>query len=391
LPHRDIIWGMTRRDLARISAGAALVTRRQARAAAANYTSALDGLEKKVDVAAFDPIAYTLKLHDAAPLRMAFRATDRKQAEAWQKRLRPKVIELMGAFPETKSPLKALTLEVKEYPGYRREKFVFESRPGLGVLGYLLAPTAGNAPYAPVICIPGHGRGVDDLVGIDEKGQDRTAKVAYQYDYAVQVVEHGMAAVAIEPMSFGCRRDARTIARSRDASVCQPTAGSALLLGQTMIGWRVYDVMRTIDWIETRSELDAKRTGCMGCSGGGMATLFAQAVEPRIKAGLVSSYLNTFRDCVMSISHCIDNYIPGMLNWAEMYDVAGLIAPRPVCFESGEEDNIFPIAASRASFARVKKVYEVFGAPDLTGHEVFPGPHAFSGKLGLPFLAKHLA
>jgi dienelactone hydrolase len=390
LPHRDIIWGMTRRDLARITAGAALVTRRQARAAAAKYTSPLDGLEKKVDVATFDPIAYTLKLHDAAPLRMGFRAADRKQAEAWQKRLRPKVIELMGGFAETKSPLKAQTLEVKEYPGYRREKFVFESRPGLGVLGYLLTPSAGKAPYAPVICIPGHGRGVDDLVGIDEKGQDRTAKVAYQYDYAVQVVEHGMAAVAIEPMSFGCRRDARTIARSLDASVCQPTAGSALLLGQTMIGWRVYDVMRTIDWIETRSELDAKRAGCMGCSGGGMATLFAQAVEPRIKAGLVSSYLNTFRDCVMSISHCIDNYIPGILNWAEMYDVAGLIAPRPVFFESGEEDNIFPIAASRASFARVKKVYEVFGAPDFTGHEVFPGPHAFSGKLGLPFLAKHL-
>ena len=383
---------MTRRDLARLSAGAALLTRRrQARAAPARYTSALDGLENKVDVSTFDPIAYTLKLHDAAPLRMAFRATDRKQAEAWQKRLRPKVIELIGGFPEKKSPLKPQTIEVKEYPGYRREKFVFESQPGLGVLAYLLTPTAGKAPYAPVICIPGHGRGVDDLVGIDEKGQDRTVKVAYQYDYAVQAAEHGMAAVAIEPMSFGCRRDARTIGRSLDASVCQPTAGSALLLGQTMIGWRVYDVMRTIDWIETRPELDAKRVGCMGCSGGGMATLFAEAVEPRIKAGLVSSYLNTFRDCVMSISHCIDNYIPGMLNWAEMYDVAGLIAPRPVFFESGKGDNIFPIAASRASFSRVKKTYEVFGVPDLTGHEVFEGPHAFSGKLGLPFLAKHLA
>jgi hypothetical protein len=93
----------------------------------------------------------------------------------------------------------------------------------------------------------------------------------------------------------------------------------------------------------------------------------------------------------MSISHCIDNYIPGLLNWAEMYDIAGLIAPRPVFFESGEKDNIFPIAASRESFARVRKIYEVFGAADVTGHEVFDGPHSFSGKQGLPFLAKHLA
>jgi dienelactone hydrolase len=193
------------------------------------------------------------------------------------------------------------------------------------------------------------------------------------------------------PSPFGCRRDATTIARSLSASVCQPTAGSALLLGQTIIGWRVWEIMRAIDWIETRPELDAKRVGCMGCSGGGMATVFAGAVEPRIKAGLVSCYLNTFRDCVMSISHCMDNYVPGILNWAEMYDVAGLMAPRPMWAESGEQDNIFPIAASRASFARVKKVYEVFGVPDLTGHEVFEGPHGFSGKMGLPFLAKHLA
>src|SRR5437016_734669 len=121
-----------------------------------------------------------------------------------------------------------------------------------------------------------------------------------------------------------------------------------------------------------------------------MATLFAQAVEPRIQAGLVSCYLNTFRDCVMSISHCIDNYIPGILNWAEMYDVAGLIAPRPVYFESGERDNIFPIAASKASFERVKKMYEVFGAGERTGQEVIDAPHGFSGKEGLPFLAKHL-
>ena len=125
-----------------------------------------------------------------------------------------------------------------------------------------------------------------------------------------------MAAVAIEPMAFGCRRDPLTKAHNLTASACQPAAGAALLLGQTMIGWRVFGVMRTIDWIETRKELDAKRVGCMGCSGGGMATLFGAAVEPRIRAGLVSSYLNTFRDCVMSISHCIDNYIPGILNWA---------------------------------------------------------------------------
>jgi dienelactone hydrolase len=383
---------MTRRDLGKLAmSSGALLQARAARGDTPKYTGALDGFESKVDTAGFDPIAFTTKLHGAAPLRMTFQAGTRRQAEQWQIRLRAKLTELVGGFPEKRAPLESQTLEVRDFPGYRREKFVFQSRPGVRVLGYLLTPAGAKGPLATMVCVPGHGRGVDDIVGIDDKGQDRTTHAGYQYDFAIQVTEHGMAAVAIEPMSFGCRRDAKTKSKGLGTSSCQPSAGAALLLGQTMIGWRVYDVMRTIDWIEGRSELDARRVGCMGISGGGTCTTFASALEPRIKAAMISGYLNTFRESVMSISHCIDNYVPGILNWAEMYDVAGLIAPRPLFVESGEKDDIFPIAASRASFERVKKVYQVFEAGDLTEQETFDGPHSFWGKRGLPFLAKHLA
>jgi dienelactone hydrolase len=378
---------MTRRDLGKLAASGALF---QARAATPpKYTGALDGLESKVDLKNFDPVAFTDQLYASAPLRMTFQAKTRRQAEQWQARLRPKIVELLGGFPDKRSPLEAQTLEVRDFPGYRREKFVFQSRPGSWVLAYFLTPKT-KAPHATVVCVPGHGRGVDDIVGIDDKGQDRPAHDGYQYDFAIQATEHGMAAVAIEPMAFGCRRDAANKKRGLGTSACQPVAGAALLLGQTMIGWRVWDVMRTIDWIETRPELDAKRVGCMGISGGGTCTTFSAAVEPRIKAAMVSGYTNTFQASVMSISHCIDNYVPGILNWAEQYDVAGLIAPRPLFVESGEKDNIFPIAASKASFDRIRAVYATFDAAALTEQEAFDGPHSFWGKRGLPFLAKHL-
>ena len=69
---------MTRRDLGRIAVGtAALFNKRQARAAAAKYTGPLDGFEDKVDMPGFDPVLYTKKLHDTAPLRMTFRARTR--------------------------------------------------------------------------------------------------------------------------------------------------------------------------------------------------------------------------------------------------------------------------------------------------------------------------
>jgi len=347
-------------------------------------------MEAKVNLPDFDPVAYTLERYKSAPLKLTFKSSNRKETEAWQKKLRSRVTELVGGFPQQRTPLNVQLLETRDFPRYKREKFVFYSRPGVAVLGYLLLPKTATAPVPTVVCIAGHGRGVDDIVGIDLFGKDRVEHEGYQFDFAIQAVEHGLAAVAIEPMAFGCRRDPVTAKKGIGAVSCQPAAGSALLFGETMIGWRVWDVMRAIDWIETRPELDAKRVGCMGISGGGTCTVFSSALEPRIKAAFVSGYLNTFRDCIMSVSHCIDNYVPGILNWAEMYDVAGLIAPRPMLAESGERDNIFPIAASRASFERVRKVYDVFGADRVIEHEVFDGPHSFWGKRGLPFLAKHL-
>jgi dienelactone hydrolase len=260
----------------------------------------------------------------------------------------------------------------------------------VSVLAYVLTPSRGQTPAPAMICVPGHGRGVDDIVGIDEQGRDRTDKAGYQHDFAIQVAEAGIAAVAIEPMGFGCRRDPLNAQRGLAQKGCEPIAGGALMLGQTLVGWRVWDIMRTIDYIATRPDLDASRVGCMGISGGGTATLFAAALEPRLRVAMVSGYLNTFRDSVGSLAHCVDNYVPGILNWAEMSDVAGLIAPRPLFVESGEKDRIFPLAASVESFRAVREIYRVFGAEDHIDQEVFPDEHAFWGRRGIPFVARQL-
>jgi dienelactone hydrolase len=371
-------------------AAAALTTAAAAPAAETTYTGALDGFEGKVSMPAFDPVAWTMQRHANAPMALTYKPGNKKATEAWQKKLRVKVQELVGGFPKTKSPLAPVTLEVKDFPTYKREKFVIQTQPGVALLGYLLTPKNASGPLATMICVPGHGRGVDDIVGIDEKGRDRTDKAGYQHDFAIQVVEAGLAAVAVEPMAFGCRRDAKTSKKGLGTSACQPVAGAALLLGETMVGWRVYDVMRTVDWIETRKELDAARVGVMGISGGGTVTSFAAALEPRLKVAMISGYLNTFKSSIVAMSHCIDNYVPGILNWCENYDVASLIAPRPLYVESGERDSIFPIAASKEAFAHVKQVYTALGAADLTQHETFDDVHIFHGGGGIPFLAKHL-
>ena len=149
---------MTRRDLGKIALFQAAIANAQT---AKKYTGALDGVESKVDANNFDPVHFTNTLYDSAPLRMTFQAKTRRQAEQWQARLRRKIAELVGSFPEKRTPLEAQSLEFRDFPTYRREKFVIQSQPGFYVLAYLLTPKSGAGPYPAVVCVPGHGRGVE--------------------------------------------------------------------------------------------------------------------------------------------------------------------------------------------------------------------------------------
>src|SRR3954467_508339 len=91
--------------------------------------------EEPLNADGLDPVYWTQMRHDSAPMRMTFRAENRKQAEAWQKKLRVKLTELLGGFPESKTPLNVRIVATKEFPTYKRERFLFTSRPGVTVAG----------------------------------------------------------------------------------------------------------------------------------------------------------------------------------------------------------------------------------------------------------------
>ena len=142
---------------------------------------------------------------------------------------------------------------------------------------------------------------------------------------------------------------------------CHDATMHALMLGRTLLGERVFDVDRGLDYLETRDDVDQSRVGIMGNSGGGTTSLFSAAVLPRLRYAMPSCYFCTFRDSLMSIYHCADNYVPGLLQYAEMADVMGLFAPRPVVLVAERHDNIFPIGATRRAFADLQEVYAAAG------------------------------
>jgi cephalosporin-C deacetylase-like acetyl esterase len=346
--------------------------------------------ETESGVRHLDSLIFSQALYADNVPTLSFRAKGKKSALAWQRECRKTLQTLVGNFPNPRVALNAQILEKKDFETYTREKIIFQSRKNLSVVGYLLLPRKFSRPGPAVICLPGHGRGCDDIVGIEVNGKQRSVKSGYQMDFAVQTVERGFAALAIEPLGFGHRRDAAARKKGPEQSSCQPIAGAALLLGQTMVGWRVWDVMRAIDYLQTRPEIDGQRIATMGISGGGTVSLFSAALDQRIKVSVVSGYFNTFRDSIMSISHCMDNYVPGILNYVEMYDIAGLVAPRALFIESGTKDNIFPIEASKHAFHEAQRIYEAFAVPEKISQEIFSGEHMFHGTGAFAFLQTQL-
>jgi cephalosporin-C deacetylase-like acetyl esterase len=338
-----------------------------------------------------DTMSYSMRAYRANKPALAFDSKTPEEARSWQRKLRRKLISLLGGFPRERVPLSPRSYGTEEFDGYTREKVIFRSRRGMSVFAYMLLPKPlPTEPIPAVLCLHGHGRGVDDIVGIEEDGSMRKGYGGYQNDFALQCVDHGYAALAIEQFGFGHRRDEKARASGTGGSSCQPTSGTALLLGETMIGWRVYDGIRALDYLQTREEIDSTRLADMGISGGGTTSFYLAAVDQRVKAAVISGYFNTYKDSIVSVSHCMDNYIPGILKYAEMYDIAGLIAPRALFAESGTKDNIFPYRATQLAVRKARVIYGVFGYRNRIGLEVFEGEHQFYGRGAFEFLAKWL-
>jgi hypothetical protein len=93
----------------------------------------------------------------------------------------------------------------------------------------------------------------------------------------------------------------------------------------------------------------------------------------------------------MSIYHCADNYVPGLYQCAEMADVLGLFAPKPVVVVAGRDDGIFPVAATRREFRRLKSIYRAAGAEDRCQLVVGPGGHRFYADLAWSKMLKQIA
>lgn len=327
-----------------------------------------------------------------APYRFTARNAD--EARAWQARTRAALLAAIGFQDFPVVPPAPEFIERMDRGDYTREKWVIRTTVDSELPFYLLRPTGVTGPLPVLLALHGHGYGVKDIVGLWEDGAERSTPDGYSADFGVALCRAGFAVVAPEISCFGEKQtDYSYLSASLGQpvpSTCAHTAALATHLGGSVAGLRVFEARRLLDYVLTLPDLDARRVGAMGISGGGMHTLFSAAVDPRIKACVISGYFSSFRASLLAMHHCPCNFVHGLGQFGEMHDLLGLIAPRPVLIEAGDHDPIFPIAAVHAGVGQALAIYDVFGAASQLATDYFEGRHRINGRVAYPWLREHV-
>jgi dienelactone hydrolase len=279
---------------------------------------------------------------------------------ALQAELRRKVLAVIGGLPEAKSPLNARVTGTIPMDGYRIEKLVFESLPGIHVtaLVYVPAGPVGKRPAVLLAC--GHSP-----VGKAHPG--------YQ-EIAIRLARRGYVVLCWDPVGQGERSQFwdRARGRSRYNLVCGEHAvlgNFATIAGTSLVRYMVGDGMRAVDYLLTRDDVDGSRIAVTGTSGGGFQALYVGALDPRIAAVLPSCFPTALP---MRMANRIfedpdsdpEQDPPGLVS--EGIDHPGLLLlayPRPLHVSAAVLD-FFPIEGTRRSVREVAAFYRRFGHGD---------------------------
>ncbi|MBP1992299.1 alpha/beta hydrolase family protein [Paenibacillus eucommiae] len=322
-----------------------------------------------------------------------FQANTADEWMQWREQFFPKLLELMGDWPRERVELQPVILERTEFDAYTCEKIIIQSEANMKIPMYMLIPRKAAKGNPAILCLHGHGAGKDDVMGIQHG--ERQREVDYKelnYHIAPRLAEDGFVVLVPDARGFGERSlGYGKPHRHGEKDGCDLVFLKSIMMGFNPLTLNIWDIMRCIDYLETREEVDPGRIGSAGLSFGGAWSLYATVFEERIKASAVCGYFNTFESFAINWGNfCGSMTIPNVLKYGEMADVAALIAPRPLLISNGNQDHGFPIEASIQAFPTLEKAYQAAGYPDRVKHDVFDGGHEFHYKAVVDWMKQWL-
>jgi dienelactone hydrolase len=297
-----------------------------------------------------------------------------KSKADWEKarpELKRQLYEMLGLWPmPPKDDLKPAVTGKIEREKFTVEKIQFQSLPNLYVTAnlYLPKPAPKNAPAILYVC--GHGNVVKDGISFG-------SKVHYQH-HPAWFAENGYVAIVID-----------TLQLSEIPGIHHGTYREKMwwwqTLGYTPAGIECWNGMRTLDYLATRPEVDMKRVGITGRSGGGAYSWWIAAADDRVsaiipvagiadlQAQLSEGYPGRLEKGVIS-GHCDCMFMINHYRW-DFAQIAALCAPRPLLLANSDQDDIFPVAGYRRLADQVWKVYDLYGAKEKFQLLETKGPH----------------
>jgi len=325
----------------------------------------------------------------AAPLSMRFTGTTADDCRRWQAEFAKTLARLLGPHRPPRSWKTALLNKAEEKDHVREELLLSaDGVPSLPVYVLTPRPAAGKR-VAGVLALHGHGsHGHHPLVGRDDLAGVAEAIASANYDYGRQFVRRGYAVAAPCMTPFGVRLGKAEAFGKQDP--CSDTFLRMQALGKLLIAENLRDCLWALELLAGRPEVDASRLACVGLSYGGRMTMLAAAVEPRIKAAVISGALNVMQERLSRPYSCGAQIIPGLLQYGDVPEIASLIAPRHCLWEVGSRDGLISPKWADEALARQRKAYAALAAEDRLKVDRFEGGHAWNGKVAYTLLEEAL-
>ena len=275
-----------------------------------------------------------------------------EQIAEYQKRQRSFFAKQLGTWPK-RSPLNPQVVGKVQRRGFTVEKIIFESQPKHYVTAamFLPDPKKHKPPYSAVLVPCGHS-----ALG---KGYDQ-----YQRAAALLAI-NGIAALVFDPIDQGER------GQLLNNEGLPPIWGTkahtmlgvgSILLGRNTAWFEVWDGMRAIDYLQSRPEVDPRRIGCTGSSGGGTQTSYLMTLDDRISCAAPSCYLTSSERLCQTIGpqdaeqNIFDQIAFGM----DHADYILTRAPKPTLICCVSRD-FFDIKGTWDTFRNAKRIYTRLG------------------------------
>ncbi len=303
----------------------------------------------------------------------------RTEHDARRKADHTRLMQALGLDPmPPRTPLNARITGAIQRKGYRIEKVLFESRPGFPVTGHVYIPDAPAGTRFPVIMNP-HGHW-------SRKKMEPTV----QYRLISQAL-HGYLAMVVDSPGQSWEGDNLVERRYAGSHWDFPLVTGSMTASSAY----VWDLMRAMDYLETRPDCDMGRVGITGASGGGMATLYAFAADDRYKCAVPVVYASSYEigSQVHTTSGCECNYVPGVVRVGDRADVLAIRAPAPVFCIGATVDSDFPPEGTVLTGQKLKRIWGLYGRADDAGVKVYAGGHDYNKLMredAMGFFDRHL-